>query len=66
MSTIILPKIKYEVLEKKANLYDRFFKRIARSFFETEDYSAARIREFMKEDKLSKKTSAKIRKILSS
>ena len=64
MTTITLPKTKYEILEKKAALYEKFFKKIAEMVFETEDYSPKRIQKFLREDKITKKTKQKIEKIL--
>ena len=66
MAVITLSKTKYEILEKKAALYEKFFKKIAEMIFETEDYSPKRIQGFLKEDKISKITKQKIEKILKS
>ena len=66
MGVITLSKTKYEILEKKAALYEKFFKKMAEMVFETEDYSSRRIQEFLKEDKVSKATKQKIEKILKS
>ena len=65
MNTITLPRIKYNVLEKKATLYDRFFKRMSNTFFEVENYSPTRISEFLSQDKISSKTLKRVSKILS-
>jgi len=64
MNTITLSKAKYENLEKKATLYDRLFRRISKSFFETEEYSSSRIKEFLSQDKISIKSRKKIMKLL--
>lgn len=66
MNVITLSKTKYEILEKKAALYEKFFKKIAKIVFETEDYSSKRIQEFLKEDRISKTTKQKIEKIFKS
>jgi len=65
MNTITLPRIKYNVLEKKATLYDRFLKRMSNTFFEVENYSPTRISEFLSQDKISSKTLKRVSKILS-
>ena len=64
MDVITLSKTKYEILEKKAALYEKFFKKMAKMIFEIEDYSPKRIQEFLKEDKVDKITKQKIEKIL--
>lgn len=66
MNVVTLPKTKYEILEKKAALYEKFFKKIAEMVFEIEYYSPKRMQKFLKEDKISKATRQKIEKVLKS
>ena len=66
MQNITLPKTKYEVLKKKASLYEEVFKFIPEKIFGTESYSDNRIKEFSKEDRLDKKTIKRLEKILNS
>lgn len=66
MSTITIPKTKYEILEKKATLYERFFKKSPEAVFDVEEYSPKRIKEFLKEDKISKESRKKVERILKS
>ncbi|MBU4299160.1 hypothetical protein KJ636_03900 [Patescibacteria group bacterium] len=64
METITLPKIKYEILKKQATLYEKIFRFLPERIFGTEIYSEKRIKEFLKEDKLDKKTRARLEKLL--
>lgn len=66
MQNITLPKTKYEVLKKKASLYEKVFKFIPEKIFGTESYSSNRIKEFLKEDRLDKKTVKRLEKLLNS
>lgn len=66
MTVVTLSKTKYEILEKKAALYEKFFKKIAEMIFEIEEYSPKKIQEFLREDRVSKTTKQKIEKILKS
>ncbi len=56
METVTLPKIKYEILKKQASLYEKIFRYSPERIFGTEIYSKKRIKEFLKEDKLDRKT----------
>jgi len=66
METVTLPKIKYEILRKQASLYEGVFRYSPDRIFGTEEYSPKRVKEFIKEDKLDKKTKARIRRLLKS
>ena len=63
METVTLPKIKYEILEKKAKLYSSLFEK-EEEIFPIEMYSPSRIKEFFKEDKVSSKTVREVNKLL--
>jgi hypothetical protein len=56
METVTLPKTKYEILKKQASLYEKIFRYSPERIFGTEIYSKKRIKEFLKEDKLDRKT----------
>ena len=66
METITLPKIEYEIIEKKASLYEKIFRFLPQKFFGTELYSDIRIEEFLKEDKINQKTKNRLDKLLKS
>lgn len=66
METITLPKTKYEILRKQASLYEEIFRCLPERIFGTEIYSKKRIKEFLKEDKLDKKTRNRLAKLLKS
>lgn len=59
-----MPKIQYETLKKRASLYERVFKLVPEKFFPTEKYSQKRIKDFLREDGLDKKTRERLEKIL--
>lgn len=63
METVTLPKTKYEILKKRASLYENIFRFLPEKIFGTELYSKRRIKEFLKEDRLDKKTRNRIGKI---
>ena len=64
MKSITLPKIEYETLRKKAFLYERVFKFMPERIFGVESYSKNRIKEFLKEDQIDKKTVKCLEKLL--
>ncbi len=66
METVTLPKPKYEILKKQALLYEEIFKYLPEKIFGIETYSKKRIKEFLKEDKLDRKTRKRFQKILKS
>ena len=66
MKTVTLPKTKYEILKKQASLYEEIFRYLPERIFGTEMYSKKRIKEFLREDKLGKKTKSRLEKILKS
>ena len=66
MKTVTLPKTKYEILKKRASLYEKIFRYLPERIFGTEIYSKKRIKEFLKEDRLDKKTKNRLQKLLKS
>lgn len=64
METVNIPKTKYEILKKQALLYKEIFKFLPEKFFGIEIYTKKRIKEFQKEDKLSRETKKRLQKIL--
>jgi len=66
METITIPKTKYEILEKRASLYEKVFRFLPERIFGTEMYSKKRIREFLKEDRLDRKTRGRLERLLKS
>lgn len=66
METITLPKTKYETLKKQASLYEEIFRFLPESIFGLEIYSKKRIGEFLKEDRINKKTRSRLDKLLKS
>ena len=66
MATITLPKAQYDLLKKRASLYENMLRSLPERKWAIEDYSSARIREFMQSDKLDQKTAKRIKKLLRS
>lgn len=66
MKTVTLPKTKYEILKKQASLYEEIFKYLPEKIFGIESYSKKRIKEFLREDKLDKKTRNRLENLLKS
>ena len=66
METITLPKTKYEILKKRASLYEEIFRYLPEKIFGIETYSKKRVKEFLKEDRLDKKTRNRLPKLLKS
>lgn len=64
MNTITLPKTKYNILRKQASLYEEIFRYLPERIFGTEIYSQKRVKEFLKEDKIDKKTKDRLEKLL--
>ncbi|PIP75160.1 MAG: hypothetical protein COU43_02865 [Candidatus Nealsonbacteria bacterium CG10_big_fil_rev_8_21_14_0_10_37_25] len=66
MKTVTLPKTKYEILRKRASLYEEIFRFLPEKIFGMETYSKKRIKEFLKEDKMDRKTRNRLQKLLKS
>jgi len=66
METITLSKTKYEILKKQASLYEEIFRYLPEKIFGIETYSKKRIKEFLREDKLDKKTRSRLQELLKS
>lgn len=65
MNTITLPKAKFDILQKRASLYEAILRFLPERKWGIEEYSPKRIREFMSEDKIDRKTRSRVKKILS-
>jgi len=66
MKTVTLPKTKYEILRKRASLYEEIFRFLPEKIFGMETYSKKSIKEFLKEDKMDRKTRNRLQKLLKS
>jgi len=66
MKTVTLPKTEYEILRKRASLYEEIFRFLPEKIFGMETYSKKRIKEFLKEDKMDRKTRNRLQKLLKS
>ena len=64
MTVVTLPKSKFDIIKKKASLYEAILKFVPEWKWGIEEYSSKRIREFMRGDRLDKKTQARIKKLL--
>lgn len=66
MTTITVPKSKFEILKKRASLYETILRTLPERKWGIEEYPEKRIKELMQEDRLNKKVRARIQKLLSS
>lgn len=66
MAVVTLPKSKFDILQKKASLYEAILRAVPESKWGIEEYLPRRIREFMRNDRLDKKIKARAEKLLSS
>lgn len=66
MNTVTLSKTEFDVLRKRAALYEAILKSLPEKKWNIEEYTTGRIREFLREDRLDKKVRARARKLLSS
>lgn len=64
MSVITLSKSEFDVLQKKASLYEAILRFVPERKWGIEEYSSKRIQEFMRNDRLDKKTKARVKKLL--
>ena len=65
MTVVTVPKKEYEDLRQKASLYEVLLRSAPDKVFGIEMYSKARLREFLKEDRVDRKTREKIMQRLS-
>jgi hypothetical protein len=65
METVTIPKVQYQKLKNEASLYEKLFKFLPERVFGVENYSSVRIRDFLSEDKVDKKTKQAIEKLIS-
>ena len=64
MATITVLKTKYEILEKRASLYEKILCSLKERRFGVEEYSQKRLKEFMSQDKINKNTQSRLKKLL--
>lgn len=63
MNTVTIPKSKFEMLEKRASLYETILRQLPEYRWGIEKYSQKRIQGFMGKDRLDQKTRARLKKI---
>lgn len=63
-STVTLPKTQYEIIKKRASLYNEMLRFIPELRWGIEEYSEQRIREFIKTDQIGSATRARLKKVL--
>ncbi len=64
MNTITIPQTKFNLLEKRATLYEKFLRSLPERRWGIEDYSGKRVREFMREDRLNPKLRSQLKKLI--
>lgn len=64
MATVTISKTQFDILKKRASLYEAILKALPERKWGIEEYSPARIREFIRQDRLNQKTRARLKKIL--
>lgn len=64
MSTVTIPKSKFEMLERRASLYEIILRQLPEYRWGIEKYTQKRIQDFMKQDLLDQKTRARLKKIM--
>ena len=64
MTTITLPRPRYEILKRRAQLYQAVLRTLPELRWGIEEYTPERIKEFMRQDKLDKKTLARVKELL--
>lgn len=64
MATVTIRKSEYEMLKRRASLYEAVLRALPERKWGIERYSPARIREFMREDKMSRNVTARAKKAL--
>ena len=64
MVTVTLPKTKYDILKKRASLYEAMLRFLPERKWGIEEYSPKRIQEFLREDRLDKATRVRLKKAL--
>jgi len=65
MSTITLPKAEFDILKKRAFLYEAILRFLPERKWGIENYTSKRIREFMRQDRIDRKTYPRVKKLLS-
>jgi len=64
MATITIQKTEYEILEKRASLYEKILSSLKERKWEIEEYSQKRLKEFMNQDRIDKRTQSQLKKLL--
>ncbi|MEK7500680.1 MAG: hypothetical protein AAB642_00965 [Patescibacteria group bacterium] len=64
MPTVTLPKPQYDILEKKARLYESILRVLPERRWGIEVYSKKRVQEFLREDIIPKKIQERLKKLL--
>lgn len=64
MNTVTLQKQEYQTLKKRASLYEKIFRVFPEKIFGLESYTDKQAKEFLKEDRLDKKTLVRLEKLL--
>jgi len=64
MNTVTISKAKFDLLERRSKLYTRVIRKLPERKWGIEEYSSPRIEEFMRVDKLNKKTRERLEKML--
>lgn len=64
MNTVTIPKSRFEMLEKRASLYENILRQLPEYRWGIEKYSQKRIQGFMRQDRLDQKMRARLKKIV--
>jgi len=56
MTTITIPKAEFNILKKRASLYDALLQALPERRWGIEKYSSVRLKEFARSDRLGKRT----------
>jgi len=64
MNTVTLPKSEYNLLKKRASLYEAVLKNLPEGKWGVKEYNEEQIKEFMKVDRISAKTQSRLKQLL--
>ncbi len=65
MTSITLPKTQYDILKRRAVLYEKILRSLPERKWGIEEYTSERVREFMREDKIGAVVRTRAKKMLS-
>jgi hypothetical protein len=65
MANVTVTKTKYEILEKRASLYEKILRSLKERKWGIEEYSQKRLKEFISQDKINKNIQSRLKKLLS-